>query len=139
MEYMGQEFAASVVLPAALIVCSESDIRSRIIPDMITLPLIAVAIILYGWQALAGALAGAGSLFFAGAIFDFVQNSDTIGGGDIKLLAMIGALAGAHTAMVTFCVAPLFGIIIGFGRQKIPYGICLSLAAILYIIYSLTL
>ena len=58
-----------------------------------------------------------------------------MGGGDVKLLAMIGAFLGWKIALLTFFLAPFFGAIIGIAnliikkQHSIPYGPFLSLAA----------
>jgi len=64
-----------------------------------------------------------------------------MGGGDVKLLAMIGAFFGWKIALMTFFVAPFFGLIVGvivLIRTKdhlIPYGPFLSLAAVVSAFY----
>jgi leader peptidase (prepilin peptidase)/N-methyltransferase len=68
--------------------------------------------------------------------------TESMGGGDVKLLAMIGAFLGWQKALLTFFVAPFFGVVIGvinlLARKEhtIPYGPFLSLAAILSIFWS---
>jgi leader peptidase (prepilin peptidase)/N-methyltransferase len=65
-----------------------------------------------------------------------------MGGGDVKLLAMIGAFLGWQKAILTFFLAPFFGLIIGvinliFKKDHtIPYGPFLSLAALLSLLWA---
>ena len=65
-----------------------------------------------------------------------------MGGGDVKLLAMIGAFLGWKIAVLTFFVAPFFGIIIGVSnllikkQHTIPYGPFLSLAAVVNLFWA---
>jgi len=65
-----------------------------------------------------------------------------MGGGDVKLLAMIGAFLGWQRALMTFFIAPFLGIVIGVINlivkkdHTIPYGPFLSLAALISILWS---
>ena len=68
--------------------------------------------------------------------------TESMGGGDVKLLAMIGAFLGWQKALVTFFLAPFFGALIGIINllvkkdHTIPYGPFLSLAAFLSILWA---
>jgi len=68
--------------------------------------------------------------------------TESMGGGDVKLLAMIGAFLGWKAAVLTFFLAPFFGIVVGMInllRKKdhtIPYGPFLSLAAVVTIFWA---
>ena len=65
-----------------------------------------------------------------------------MGGGDVKLLAMIGAFLGWQQALLTFFIAPFFGLVVGVFNiltkkdHTIPYGPFLSLAALLSLFWS---
>ena len=60
-----------------------------------------------------------------------------MGGGDVKLLAMIGTFLGWKAALLTFFLAPFFGAIVGIiikirtKESLIPYGPFLALAAVI--------
>jgi len=66
----------------------------------------------------------------------------TMGGGDIKLMAMIGAFLGWEKAILTFLIAPFFGIIVGgiqklrTGNSTFPYGPYLVLAALIALFFG---
>jgi leader peptidase (prepilin peptidase)/N-methyltransferase len=68
--------------------------------------------------------------------------TESMGGGDVKLLAMIGAFLGWKIAILTFFLAPFFGAIIGIINlivkkdHTIPYGPFLSLAAFLSLFWA---
>jgi len=68
--------------------------------------------------------------------------TESMGGGDVKLLAMIGAFLGWEGAVLTFFLAPFFGVVVGVVNliQKkshtIPYGPFLSMAAIVSLFWS---
>jgi leader peptidase (prepilin peptidase) / N-methyltransferase len=83
-----------------------------------------------------GACAG-GLVVFALAFFGKMAfKREAMGEGDIYLLAMIGAFLGWKLALLTFFMAPIFGIIPGLiakfkgGESEIAYGPYLSLAAL---------
>jgi leader peptidase (prepilin peptidase)/N-methyltransferase len=71
-----------------------------------------------------------------------VFRRDAMGGGDVKLMAMIGAALGWKLAALTFFIAPFFGVFAGMvlrasqGRDTIPYGPYLSLAAVISLFYG---
>ena len=44
-----------------------------------------------------------------GVIGDFVFKKETMGGGDVKLMGMVGAFMGWKLALLTFFLAPFFG------------------------------
>jgi len=137
-------------LLCALIVASFIDLEHHEIPDIITLPGILIGLIAaYLYPALMdgsgnfssfkdslfGALAGGASIYALGFIGEFIFKKEAMGGGDVKLLAMIGAFTGWRLVLLAFFIAPFFGSIAGIiaklkeGRDIIPYGPYLSLAA----------
>jgi len=68
--------------------------------------------------------------------------TESMGGGDVKLLAMIGAFLGWQKTLLTFFLAPFFGLIIGIINlivkkdHTIPYGPFLSIAALTAIFWA---
>lgn len=138
----------------ALIVQAFIDFEHRIIPDEITLYGIAAGLIASSlhpalhheeiwWrgflQSLIGVLIGGGFLYLSAILAEWFFKQEAMGGGDIKLLAMIGAFLGWKGVLWTIFVSSLFGSIIGmyqkirYGQQTIPYGPYLGLAAFLYL------
>lgn len=140
------------VFTATLIVVTFIDIDHRIIPDRITLPGIPLAFAAtfllpeMTWQAsLIGLLAGGGSLLLVAVVYSVLTGKEGMGGGDIKLLAMIGTLCGWPGVLFTVFFASLLGSVIGIiamrgsGRQMkqaIPFGPFLSAGAIGYLFYG---
>jgi len=138
---------------AALIVVTFIDIDHRIIPDVITLPGIIILFILsFVWpditwqQSLLGILAGGGSLFAVAWAYKLLTGREGMGGGDIKLLAMIGALTGPAGVLFTIFTASAGGTLAGSmvmlaQRSKnlklaIPFGPFLSIGAIVYLFWG---
>ncbi|MFH0764428.1 MAG: A24 family peptidase [Candidatus Omnitrophota bacterium] len=89
-----------------------------------------------------GAVIGGGSIYATGVLGSIAFKKEAMGGGDVKLMAMIGAFLGWKLAVFTFFVAPLFGSIVGIilklkdGREIIPYGPYLSLAALVAVFFG---
>ena len=121
------------------------DIDHRIIPDELSLGGLAAGILLSflpggNWKgALAGMVLGGGILFVTAAVYHKVTGIEGLGGGDIKLLAMIGAFLGWRGALFTI----FFGSLLGVGgglvamrkgdeglKTAIPYGPYLCAAAL---------
>lgn len=133
-----------------LIVVAFIDYDFQIIPDIISLPgipVFALASVLSGhhpWQtSLAGILMGGGSLYAVAMIYYFIRKEEGMGGGDIKLLAMIGAATGWQGVLFTLFAGSLLGTLAGCvimmakrtmaPRLRIPFGPYLSMGAITYI------
>jgi leader peptidase (prepilin peptidase)/N-methyltransferase len=130
----------------ALIVITFIDFDYQIIPDAISLPGIGVgfaAAIVLGspsWIAsLAGIVLGGGVLWGIGAVYQRLTGREGMGGGDVKLLAMIGAFLGWQAVPVTLMIASLAGSAVGITliavqrgdrRTLIPFGPFLAVGAI---------
>jgi leader peptidase (prepilin peptidase)/N-methyltransferase len=148
----GIETLIYYVFIAALLVVTFIDIDHRIIPDVITLPGIpiffaasfALSAITYK-EALLGILLGGGSLFLVAWIYSLITKKEGMGGGDIKLLAMMGAIVGWQGVFFTIFVASLVGTLAGLAvmlqsrqgmKLAVPFGPFLSIGAITYIFFG---
>jgi len=150
-------FVIYSVLCAALIVVTFVDLKIEEIPDEISIPGMVIGLILSfsfpelmdtGIRLLAlgrsflGLLAGGLSIYLMGEIGKFFFKKEAMGGGDVKLLAMIGAFVGWKSVLLIFFLAPFFGSIIGIilkikeKREMIPYGPYLSLATVVVILWG---
>jgi len=140
------------VFIAALLVVTFIDLDHRIIPDVITLPGIpicfaasfALPAITYK-DALLGILVGGGSLFIVAWVYTLLTKKEGMGGGDIKLLAMMGAIVGWQGVLFTIFVASLVGTLAGFAvmlqsrkgmKLAVPFGPFLSIGSITYIFFG---
>lgn len=137
--------ARFAVLGCALIVVFFTDLEQGLIPNAVTYPGI-VAGVLFG--ALSGALvssvlaaAGAGAVFLLIAI----ASRGGMGGGDIKLAAMIGAFLGAPAVIVALFLAVALGasaggVLVALGlrtrKQTIPFGPALAAGALIALFAS---
>jgi leader peptidase (prepilin peptidase)/N-methyltransferase len=139
-------------LISSLLVITFIDIDNQIIPDVITLPGIpifffasfAFAAITYK-DSLLGILAGGGSLLLIAVTYNLLTKKEGMGGGDIKLLAMIGAALGwkgvLFTIFIGSAIGTLMGIILMLRTRRglklaIPFGPFLSMGAIIYIFFG---
>jgi leader peptidase (prepilin peptidase)/N-methyltransferase len=139
----------------ALLTLSAIDLEHRLLPDAITLPGIALALVLSPLltpltflEAAAGAACG-GALFYGiGWIYEWRTHRKGMGGGDVKLMAFIGACLGIWSLPFVIFLSAGLGSLAGIGlvlitghwRQggwrvaAIPYGPFLAAAAVLYLL-----
>jgi len=160
---LGFDLVFYLILISGLTIATFVDIEHRIIPDEVTLGGIAAGFIL-NWlktyfstgnfllqplrDSFIGAAVGGGIIFLVGFLFDTVYfkllkkpavegETTSMGGGDVKLLAMIGAFLGWQKAVLVFFLAPFLGLSLGIinlivkRRHVLPYGPFLSLASVI--------
>jgi len=136
----------------ALVVITFIDLEHQIIPDRISLSGIvlgfASSFILpwLSWKSsLIGIIAGGGSLLLVAYGYQLLTKKEGMGGGDIKLLAMMGAFLGWRAIPFIIFTSSLFGSVVGvslmLARKKdsqlpIPFGPFLAFGAVLYIFYG---
>jgi leader peptidase (prepilin peptidase)/N-methyltransferase len=141
------------VFICVLIVISFIDFDHQIIPDIISIP----GIFIFATSAffipemtfksvLMGILTGGGILYAIAFLYYKLKKAQGMGGGDIKLLAMIGAATGIKGVLFTLFTGSFLGTFAGIatlvfvkggnGRLKIPFGPYLSCGAILYIFFG---
>ena len=137
---------------SALVCISFIDLEHQIIPDVISIPGIISGFVIsfllphITWvDSLAGIIAGGGILYVIALVFEVLMKKEGMGGGDIKLLAMIGAWLGWKAIPFVILASSLTGSIIGGIalllsrkglRTKIPFGPFLAFGAILYIFFG---
>lgn len=139
-------------LYSALIVVAGTDLSHKIIPDMITYPGIvigllgAVTVLPVGIvNSLLGIGVGGGLLWILALASPYLFGKEGMGGGDIKLLAMIGAFLGWKPALLTIMIGSLIGSVIGIGLmaariikrdEYIPFGPFLVAGAVLSLFFA---
>jgi len=138
---------------SALIVVTFIDIQHLIIPDMITLPGIVLGFLVsffpfmgVRWlDSLIGVVACGGCFLIIAILSRFIWKRDGLGGGDVKLIAMIGAFLGWQGGAVTIFWASflgsLFGVFLILMRKKgrkdvIPFGPFLCLGALISLLFG---
>jgi leader peptidase (prepilin peptidase)/N-methyltransferase len=137
------------IFVSILIVVSFIDFGFRIIPDGLSFSgivlgfLSSLFILQITWlQSLLGILIGGGLLLAVALTYEKITHKEGMGGGDVKLLAMIGAFTGWQGIPFVILVSSFVGAIVGIifiiltkkdTKFAIPFGPFLSFAAILYI------
>jgi leader peptidase (prepilin peptidase) / N-methyltransferase len=136
---------------AALLSIIWIDIHHQIIPDVISLPGILIGFLFsffnsfITWQAsLIGLAVGGGILYAIALIYYLLRKQEGMGGGDIKLLAMIGAFLGWQALPFVIFMSSITGSVFGLlamiqqkkgGNTRIPFGPFLSCAALVYLFF----
>lgn len=177
---VGFQYLLLFLFTGTLLVISFIDFGHQIIPDVLSLPGIAIGFavsVAYQWaltgglvgdgfrltgafdwtgshfmlgqitwlDSLVGAIAGGGSLWLVAVCFEHLTGKEGMGGGDIKLLAMIGAWLGWQCLIPVVLMSSLTGALVGSAyllmsgkglRVKIPFGPFLALGALLYFFFG---
>jgi leader peptidase (prepilin peptidase) / N-methyltransferase len=166
---LSYNFFLYMVMLWGLIIATFVDIAHRIIPDEVSVGGMIIGFIMvtvtgfsFGplkftfvpmLRSLSGIIVGGGIIYLTGVLFDLVYfkllkrpaingETESMGGGDVKLLAMIGAFMGWKLAVLTFFLAPFLGIIVGIINlvakkdHTIPYGPFLSIAALVTLFWA---
>jgi leader peptidase (prepilin peptidase) / N-methyltransferase len=145
-------FIIYYVLVAALIVVTFIDIDHQIIPNEISLPGIVIGFLSSfinpdtGWISSGiGIIVGGGCLLLVIGIYYLLTKREGMGGGDVKLLAMIGAFLGIGGVFITVLVGSIIGSIVGLmvmvrrgedAKMPIVFGPFLSLGALTFILIN---
>jgi leader peptidase (prepilin peptidase)/N-methyltransferase len=137
---------------AGLIVITVIDLYHQIIPDVISLPGIIIGLLgsliipkITFWTSLIGLISGGGSLFLVATVYQWLFRREGMGGGDVKLLAMIGAFLGWKAVILTILLSSFFGSVIGIVvmlikgkdfKYAIPFGPFLALGAVISLFWG---
>lgn len=132
-----------------LVVCTFIDLDHMILPDEFTLSGIVIGLVGAALNpqrefldALFGMLMGGGFLWGMAYVYYLLTKQEGMGGGDIKLLAWIGAIIGWKGIPFVIMMSAIIGSVVGIAfaaKQKaglktmIPFGPYLALGAILYL------
>jgi len=170
---VGGEMFLVMAFCSALIVITFIDLDHQIIPDVITLPGMLLGLMLapFVMSALAdplpfhigsllphagpyltgllnsfiGLLFGATPLFAIGWLWEKLRNIEAMGGGDVKLMGMVGSFLGWKGALLTIMLGALAGSVVGITlillkRHKmdkvIPFGPFLAIGAVMSLFYG---
>ena len=112
------ELLLAALLCCALVGIWYSDVRSGIVPDVFTLvPLTLVLVgasLSHHW----GVLASAGIVFVPFAVAAFASRGLGMGWGDVKLVALGGAVLGWEAAVLAFGCACALAVIVALARKR---------------------
>ncbi|NLI34214.1 MAG: prepilin peptidase [Deltaproteobacteria bacterium] len=150
MQLLGESIFVSLLILIAFI-----DLDTFTIPNILSLPGIAAGLAFsfltprLSWQdSLLGILLGGGFLYAVAVAYQFFRRQEGLGGGDIKLLAMIGAFLGSAGVLFTIMLASVVGAMAGIAVMRrtragltamVPFGPFLSLGAICYLVWGQSL
>jgi leader peptidase (prepilin peptidase) / N-methyltransferase len=143
------------LLATALLIVSCIDLVHMIIPDVITLPGIVVGMCTSLWltpvgigNAVMGVLLGGGLFLLMAVLSVVILHREGMGGGDIKLIAMIGTFLGWHAVLVTIFLGAVLGALVGIilmlvglkeRKEPLPFGPFLALGAFLAMVWGDTM
>ena len=116
------QLAAALVLTWTLIALSVIDLHTQLLPDLMTLPLLWLGLLLsfFGQftnlhSAVIGAMAGYLSLWSVYWIFKLITGKEGMGYGDFKLLAALGAWLGWQALPAVILLSSAVGALVGVG------------------------
>jgi leader peptidase (prepilin peptidase)/N-methyltransferase len=147
------DLAVFAFLASVLIVIFFIDLDHQIIPDVITLPGIilglAVSFLPGGLGILPsfiGVLVGGGALYLVAILGDWLFKKESMGGGDIKMAAMLGAFLGWQKVLFVFMASAVIGLIVSIGllvvsaklreTRQVPFGPFIAIAAMLAVVWG---
>ena len=136
----------AAVFCCLLVALAAIDLEHYLLPDRITLPGIAVGLVFQRWlpsatllDAVIGVLAGAGVLILLINLWFWLRDEESMGLGDVNMLAMIGAFLGWQGVASTLLFASLAGALVGLVlvargsltlKAKLPFGFFLAIGAL---------
>lgn len=144
------ELPVNMLFVSLLIVISFIDFDFQIIPDVLSLGGLIAGFILafsrtpifFYLDAVYGILLGGGILFAIAYGYQLITKREGMGGGDIKLLGMIGAFCGIKGVLFSLMSGSIIGTAVGIPlmlikgkdtKYAIPFGPFLSLGALLFV------
>ena len=134
-----------LLFACAMVVLFAIDLEHHLLPNVITLPGIAIGLISSTVlppglvDALLGVALGGGVLWLIGEAYYRFSGHEGMGGGDVKMLAMIGAFLGWKLVLITLVLSSVAGSMIGVFvilikrgglKYALPYGTFLALGAL---------
>ena len=162
-----------MALCSALLVITFIDLDHQIIPDVITLPGMVIGLLaaplfmsaleppmafglgrlfpsagtyLAGFaNSLVGLLLGAAPLFIIGWLWEKLRKVEAMGGGDVKIMGMVGSFLGWKGAFLTIMLGALTGSLVGVtlialkkhqADKVIPFGPYLAFGTLLTLFYG---
>ncbi len=146
-------FAVYAATASTLVAVFFIDLDFQIIPDSLTLPGIAVGLAVSFlpqgigiFNSLLGMIVGGGALYMIALLGDWLFKKESMGGGDIKLAAMLGTLVGWQKILLIFMGSAVIGLVISLfmmtvsarlrKERVVPFGPFLALAALMAIAYG---
>ncbi len=146
------DFVIAAVLISSLIAITVIDLRHQIIPDVITLPGILAGMLanlgtgrLPWHEPVVGILIGGGIYYAVIQGYALLMGREGMGGGDVKLAAMLGAFLGWKIYLLAFVVSSLLGGVVGIalmlsgrhgGKHPVPFGPFLAVGGMVALLWG---
>jgi leader peptidase (prepilin peptidase) / N-methyltransferase len=150
------ELFVTLLFVTLLIAVAFIDLDFQIIPDVLSIGGLVTGLVFaifrpmflyidpkFGFlDALYGVLLGGGVLFIIAYGYQLIMKREGMGGGDIKLLAMIGAFTGFKGVLFSLIGGSIIGTLVGIPlmlikkentKYAIPFGPFLSLSAVIFL------
>lgn len=136
------------ILISLLFTISVIDARHYLIPDALSLGGLGAGLALSLLPgppsmvtSLIGAALGFGVLLAVGVVGEWVFKKPAMGGGDIKMMAMVGAFLGPAGAMLTIFLGALAGTLVFAPlslktKKEVPFGVFLGLGAAIAFLFG---
>ena len=141
-----------IILSSALIIIAFIDLNEQIVPDVISLPGIAIGFIISFFvpyilfiNSALGVFVGGGIILIIGLAGSAIFKKEAMGGGDVKLAAMIGAFLGWRYIIISlflgFFLGALAGIILILSKIKsrediVPFGPFIVLGSFITLLWG---
>jgi len=141
-----------IILSSALIIIAFIDLNKQIVPDVISLPGIIIGLVLSFFvpyisfiNSALGAVVGGGIILIIGLVGSAIFKKEAMGGGDIKLAAMIGAFLGWRYIVISlflgFFLGALAGIFLVLSKIKsredmVPFGPFIVLGSLITLLWG---
>ena len=141
-----------IILSSALIIIAFIDLNEQIVPDVISLPGIGVGLILSFFvpylsfiNSALGVVVGGGIILIIALVGSMIFKKEAMGGGDVKLAAMIGAFLGWRYTIISlflgFFLGALAGIYLILSKIKskedmVPFGPFIALGSLITLLWG---
>lgn len=157
-------FLPLAALVSMTIVLIYIDLEIQILPDVIDLPGVAIGLLIGAThlgalypdlllsktllESIAGAAAGSGVLLAIALAYKLIRKVEGMGMGDVKMMAMLGAVVGWEPLFPLFVLASVTGAVVGLfiaARSEermqvaVPFGVFLGMAFLVVIFFGPTL
>ena len=149
----GLRFLHGALLFAYFVTLSGIDIKHRIIPDVLSIPMLLLSLVMMAIHpeldfrsGLIGIVAGALVVYAISWAYYLVRRSEGMGFGDVKLLAVIGGWLGYQAILPTLFLGSIAGSLVGLMvmvatkqyrlNLEVPFGPFLALGAMSHYLFS---
>jgi leader peptidase (prepilin peptidase)/N-methyltransferase len=141
-----------IILSSALIIIAFIDLNEQIVPDVISLPGTVIGFIISFFvpyisfiNSALGVFVGGGIILVIGLAGSVIFKKEAMGGGDVKLAAMIGAFLGWRYIIISlflgFFLGAVAGIVLVLSKIKsredtVPFGPFIALGSMITLLWG---